>query len=434
MGGRVNRFIPNPTFDPVGKPGALDEYFRGRNPRGADLNALFGDLEPIPPAYRDRDARLAAMDEQGMAGCILLPTLGVGMEQALLPDLDATVATFRAFNRWMDDDWGFAYQERIFGAPYITLCKPDEAVRELEWALERDARFVVMIPGPITTEVGMRAPGDPMFDAFWQLANDSGVTVCYHSGETYYSKFMPAWGESDYMMSFQALLGFRSLFSGDAIQDTFANHLHKGLFLRFPNLRMACIESGSTWVFHLFEKLTRSFGQIPQIYQGRPAGNLQTPRVGVALLRGRAGQPVETVGRQADHYGFGLPPRRRPGRARVLHQGPGELRLHPGAVSNCHARQRTPALDPSAGVKADKSNVVAMLLEVGEENAAVLLSRSALPDELDLDSDLDARSHSDWTAIRSTKWRGLTIGALGRERKRPPSAGRDGKDHLAAVR
>jgi len=67
---------------------------------------------------------------------------------------------------------------------------------------------------------------------------------------------MPAWGESDYMMSFQALLGFRSLFSGNALQDTFANHLHNGLFLRFPNLRMASIESGSDWVFHLFEKLT----------------------------------------------------------------------------------------------------------------------------------------------------------------------------------
>ena len=120
VGGKVNRFIPNPTFDPVGKPGALDEYFRGRNPRGADLNSLFGELEPIPPAYRNRDARLAAMDEQGMQGCIMLPTLGVGMEQALLPDFDATVATFRAFNRYLDEDWGFAYQERIFTAPYIT--------------------------------------------------------------------------------------------------------------------------------------------------------------------------------------------------------------------------------------------------------------------------------------------------------------------------
>ena len=36
-----------------------------------------------------------------------------------------------------------------------------------------------------------------------------------------------------------------------------------------------------------------------------------------------------------------------------------------------------------------KSNLVAMLLEVGEENAAVLLARSNLPDEIDLQRDLD---------------------------------------------
>jgi hypothetical protein len=41
-------------------------------------------------------------------------------------------------------------------------------------------------------------------------------------------------------------------------------------------------------------------------------------------------------------------------------------------------------------VNVSKSNLVAILLEVGEENAAVLLARSELPDEIDLDSDLDA--------------------------------------------
>ena len=184
-----------------------------------------------------------------MAGCILLPTLGVGMEQALLPTWTPPWRpSGRSTGGWTRT--GDSPTRSGFSALPTSHCaNPDNAVRELEWALERDARFIVMVPGPITTDVGMRAPGDPMFDAFWQLANDSGVTVCYHSGETYYSKFMPAWGESDYMMSFQALLGFRSLFSGDALQDTFANHLHNGLFLRFPNLRMASIESGSTWVF-----------------------------------------------------------------------------------------------------------------------------------------------------------------------------------------
>ena len=68
VGGKVNRFIPKPTFDPVAKPGSLDEYFRGRNPGAKDMKSIFGDLAPIDPAYRDRDARLAKMDEHGLDG------------------------------------------------------------------------------------------------------------------------------------------------------------------------------------------------------------------------------------------------------------------------------------------------------------------------------------------------------------------------------
>jgi hypothetical protein len=40
-------------------------------------------------------------------------------------------------------------------------------------------------------------------------------------------------------------------------------------------------------------------------------------------------------------------------------------------------------------VKVGKSSLVAMLLEVGEENAAVLLARSELADEVDTAHDLD---------------------------------------------
>jgi hypothetical protein len=40
-------------------------------------------------------------------------------------------------------------------------------------------------------------------------------------------------------------------------------------------------------------------------------------------------------------------------------------------------------------VKVEKSSLVAMLLEVGEENAAVQLARSSLPDEINTEHDLD---------------------------------------------
>ena len=35
-GDRVNRFIPNPTFDPVIVPGCMDLHFRGQVPDGVD--------------------------------------------------------------------------------------------------------------------------------------------------------------------------------------------------------------------------------------------------------------------------------------------------------------------------------------------------------------------------------------------------------------
>ena len=37
VGGKINKFIPNPTFDPIARPGSLEDYFRGRNEDGLDL-------------------------------------------------------------------------------------------------------------------------------------------------------------------------------------------------------------------------------------------------------------------------------------------------------------------------------------------------------------------------------------------------------------
>ena len=271
VGGKINRFIPNPTWDPVSKPGALDEYFRGRNPKGADSRELFGELDRLAdhPEYQDRDARLALMDKQGLQGAIFLPTLGVGMEHALRHDIPALLAAFTAFNRWMDEDWGFAYRERIFAAPYMTLVDPGHAVAELQWALDRDARFVVMVGGPVVANGIGRSPADPVFDPFWSLADSSGVTVCYHGGDSFYSDHLKDWGERSETESFRQN-PFRSIASADAHQDTFANLLAHGLFQRFSNLRMASIETGSAWVFHLFEKLKKSYGQIPHAYAEDP--------------------------------------------------------------------------------------------------------------------------------------------------------------------
>ena len=60
VGGKINKFIPNPTFDPIAKPGSLEDYFRGRNDEGIDMKTMFGDLDPIDRAPRLPQPRRAA--------------------------------------------------------------------------------------------------------------------------------------------------------------------------------------------------------------------------------------------------------------------------------------------------------------------------------------------------------------------------------------
>ena len=76
VAGKVNRFIPNPTFDPVAKPGCLDDYYNGKNPEGMSIREAFGELVPIDPVYRDRDLRLEKMTDQRIEKAIYFPTLG----------------------------------------------------------------------------------------------------------------------------------------------------------------------------------------------------------------------------------------------------------------------------------------------------------------------------------------------------------------------
>jgi predicted TIM-barrel fold metal-dependent hydrolase len=270
VAGAINRFIPNPTFNPVARPGCLDQYYRGNNPKGHTIREAFGELEPIRVEYRDRDARLEVMTKQRIEKALYFPTLGVGMEEALKRDTEAVHCAFEAFNRWLLDDWGFSYQERIFAAPYISIMDRDRGIRELEWALENDARFVVMRPSFVYNAGGSRSPADPYYDPFWKLVNDSGVVVVYHGGDSGYGDYSKDWGEGGTTESFKAS-PFRSIsMPAKPPFDLFAALISHRLFQRFPNLRIASIEMGSFWVPWLFQSMARVYGQEPSYFTEDP--------------------------------------------------------------------------------------------------------------------------------------------------------------------
>jgi predicted TIM-barrel fold metal-dependent hydrolase len=267
--GKLDRFIPNPTFDPVALPGSLDAFFRGRNPEGRSMAELFGRLEPIRAEYRDREARLAAMDRQGLEAILLFPTLAVGVEQPMRHDAELTHASLEAFNRWLDEDWGFAWRERLFAVPMITLMDPARAARELEWALSRGARMVHVRPAPVPGASGSFSPGDPVCDPFWARAAEAGITVAFHSGDAGYLRYAEDWGCSGEFESFRYDT-LRTCLSASPIRDTMAALVCNGVFERHPNIRIATIESGSSWVPGLLSVLKKAYGQAPKAFAHDP--------------------------------------------------------------------------------------------------------------------------------------------------------------------
>ncbi|NNE75213.1 MAG: amidohydrolase family protein [Acidimicrobiales bacterium] len=269
VGGKVNRFIPNPTFDPVARPGCLDDYFRGKQ-SAKDIRAAFGELEPISPAYRDRDARVAMMDQQNLAGTIMFPTLGVGMESSLEHDQEAMLAAFRSFNRWIDDDWGLNFNDRIYGAAYITLANVDWAVEEMEWAVDNGVRVINMRASSVLGSDGARRSlGHPSHDRFWQKVHDAGILVAFHSGDSGYMFLSEYWGLGGEFESFR-YSPLRSLLTHSPVSDAMASLLAEGVFDRFPNIRVATIENGSDWVRPLFKKLNKAYGQQQHAFSRHP--------------------------------------------------------------------------------------------------------------------------------------------------------------------
>jgi predicted TIM-barrel fold metal-dependent hydrolase len=248
----------------------MHEYFRG-NPRGKSPIEFLREREPIPAAYRERDARLAVMDKQGLEAIWLFPTLGVLYEELLKHDTDAVSLTFRAFNRWLQEDWGFAYQNRIFAAPYIPMADPAFAVAELERSLAAGARVVCMRPAPAWTQLGPVSPADALFDPFWGRVNEAGITVVVHAGDSGYSS--NGYARDGFGASFEGggwKPSIKSFNIERAAHDFLITLVFEKLFERFPNLRIASVENGSEYLADLFKKLRSTAKKMPGWWKHDP--------------------------------------------------------------------------------------------------------------------------------------------------------------------
>ncbi|HEY1826752.1 MAG TPA: amidohydrolase family protein [Acidimicrobiales bacterium] len=301
--GTVSDYIPNPTFDVVARPGAQEDYFRNGNPDGKSYREIIGEPMRALPAFREPAPRLELMDELGVDRALMFPTLASLLEERMRDEPELTHAAIHALNEWMYEQWTFNYADRIFATPVITLPIVEKAIEELEWAVERGAKTVLIRPAPVPGHRGSRSFGFAEFDPFWQAVVDNDVLVSMHASDSGYSRYQSDWTGPSELLPFR-LDPFRMFsISKRPVEDTMAAFCCHGVLARFPDLRVASIESGGDWVAGFLDHLADLYRKIPQGFDGDPVEQFKHNVYISPFHEDDLGRLIDAVG--VDHVLFG---------------------------------------------------------------------------------------------------------------------------------
>ena len=235
-----DRLYPQPEGNGKGFPGLPAGWFR------RDEGGRFHAQPAISP-----QARLAAMDQEGIDIAVPFPTLGLYTVDAREPELNAAIC--RAYNNWLHEEYLAADRRRLVGVGMLTLLDIGAAVDELHRVVTAlGFKGVYLRPNP----VGGRALHDPTFDPFWAEAERLGVPVMFHEGTD--GQFPTAGLDryDNFFMThtvshpFEQMLAALSMIAGGVVE-------------RFPRLKIAFLESGCGWLPFWLHRLHEHFEKRP---------------------------------------------------------------------------------------------------------------------------------------------------------------------------
>jgi predicted TIM-barrel fold metal-dependent hydrolase len=236
-------------------PGSLAEMLRQRSQGdAADAERFF---EDIKPEYLDHDSRLAKMDEQQIERALMYPGGWALMAEAYLEGVDPLYDNLHSFNRWMNEDWGFNYKDRIYAPAMLSFRDLDRAVAELDEVLAAGAKFILLPTGPAYG----RSPGDPYFDPIWSRINEAHAKVAMHISEFHYQANVASqWGWG-LVPPFQfSAWQWQNTYGERPITDTLSALIFDNVFGRFPNIQVVVSEFGAEWVPHFIKHMDKSRG------------------------------------------------------------------------------------------------------------------------------------------------------------------------------
>lgn len=190
----------------------------------------------------DAKFRVADQDKDGIAAEFIYPT--VGMVICNHPDFDYKKACFDAYNRWLLQYCSEA-PDRLYGLAQVSMRSPEEGAAEIRQAKEMGFRGVMMPDNPAVEDYD-----SPVYDKVWEAAVDGGMPLSFHI----------LTGKSDSLQGQvrgPRINGFLSIIRG--CQDVMGTFIFGGVFDRFPDLKLVCVEADAGWVPHYMYRMDHAY-------------------------------------------------------------------------------------------------------------------------------------------------------------------------------
>jgi predicted TIM-barrel fold metal-dependent hydrolase len=207
---------------------------------------------PIAEGAYDPVARLAHMDLMGIDQVMLLPTF-CGMTYTCIKDPTAALGLARAYNDWIAD-FSAVNRQRLFPAAIIPQHDNDDAIAEIRRVAAKGFRCVIIRPNIVAG----RYPTNPTFDPVWQAIADTGLLAGVHPfvATPRQDPDCTAWFLDRASEASGVRTGIMSesvCFAHDA-QAFLLLAFHTDLWVKFPTLKLAILESNASWLPYLLDK------------------------------------------------------------------------------------------------------------------------------------------------------------------------------------
>jgi predicted TIM-barrel fold metal-dependent hydrolase len=203
--------------------------------------------DEVPSYVYNPADRLSALDKDGVDAEILFPNDPVQSGCFFQGTAEFELDCVRAYNDTLAE-WREVSERYVPLAIIPYMSGIDVTVAEVQRAVHKGHRGIVMLVEPSQNLEGLKHFNDPYWHPLWATCQDLNVPIHWHAGGGL-RLTMPRW--NGYTRNQEQAVGPSGGFSVQA--QFIPNLIFSGVLDRYPRLKWVCAETGLGWVNYILE-------------------------------------------------------------------------------------------------------------------------------------------------------------------------------------